>query len=117
MFDLYADEFRGDNPIASWRRTLATRESDIVHLLDDRDRALADRRDRLVPAFTAGGPEVEVVLKSSDAKALREAVAWLEPELMVASSPRSVASATNSRASVNPLSLRPSVGDARLAPC
>src|SRR5579871_1130479 len=33
MFDAYADELRGDEPIASWRATFSTRESDIVHVL------------------------------------------------------------------------------------
>ena len=33
------------------------------------------------PRFEPTGPEVEVVLKSADAKALAEAVAWLEPAL------------------------------------
>jgi molybdenum cofactor synthesis domain-containing protein len=85
MFDLYADEFRGDQPIASWRRTLATRESDIVHLLTSATVRWPSVSIGSYPRFTDHGPEVEVVLKSSDAKALRDAVAWLEPELMVAS--------------------------------
>ena len=33
------------------------------------------------PRFDPDGPEVEVVLKSSDARSLAEAVAWLEPQL------------------------------------
>ena len=33
------------------------------------------------PRFTPDGPEVEIVLKSADAGALAEAVAWLEPAL------------------------------------
>jgi molybdenum cofactor synthesis domain-containing protein len=84
MFDLYADELRGDEPIASWRRTLATRESDIVHLLTSATVRWPDVSIGSYPRFTSEGPEVDVVLKSSDAKALRDAVAWLEPELMVA---------------------------------
>src|SRR5579871_1395706 len=85
MFDLYAEELRGDEPIASWRRTLATRESDIVHLLTSATVRWPAVSIGSYPRFTSGGPEVEVVLKSSDAEALRAAVAWLEPELMVAS--------------------------------
>jgi len=85
MFDLYAEELRGDQPIASWRRTLATRESDIVHLLTSATVRWPAVSIGSYPRFTSGGPEVEVVLKSSDAEALRAAVAWLEPELMVAS--------------------------------
>ena len=33
------------------------------------------------PRFMPDGPEVEIVLKSADAKALAQAVSWLEPEL------------------------------------
>jgi hypothetical protein len=33
------------------------------------------------PRFTADGPEVDVVLKSSDEAALAEAVAWVEGAL------------------------------------
>jgi molybdenum cofactor synthesis domain-containing protein len=85
MFDLYAEELRGDEPIASWRRTLATRESDIVHLLTSATVRWPAVSIGSYPRFTSEGPEVDVVLKSSDAKALRDAVAWLEPELIVAS--------------------------------
>jgi molybdenum cofactor synthesis domain-containing protein len=84
MFDLYAEELRGDEPIASWRRTLATRESDIVHLLTSATVRWPAVSIGSYPRFSSEGPEVDVVLKSSDAKALRDAVAWLEPELMVA---------------------------------
>jgi hypothetical protein len=35
------------------------------------------------PSFE-GGPEVEVVVKSSDAEALAAAIAWIEPELEAA---------------------------------
>jgi nicotinamide-nucleotide amidase len=83
MFDAYADEFRGERPIASWRRTLATRESDIVHLLTSATVRWPTVSIGSYPRFTAQGPEVEVVLKSGDPKALAEAVAWLEPELVV----------------------------------
>jgi hypothetical protein len=34
------------------------------------------------PSFNPGGPEVEVVLKSSDERALAEATAWVERELV-----------------------------------
>jgi molybdenum cofactor synthesis domain-containing protein len=85
MFNLYEDELHGQEPIASWRRTLATRESDIVHLLTTATVRWPTVSIGSYPRFTAEGPEVEVVLKSSDAKALRDAVDWLEPELMVAS--------------------------------
>ena len=38
------------------------------------------------PRFHPAGPEVEIVLKSKDAKVLSQAVAWLEPELASAAS-------------------------------
>jgi molybdenum cofactor synthesis domain-containing protein len=85
MFNLYADEFSGDLPIASWRRTLATRESEIVHLLTSATVRWPTVSIGSYPRFTSEGPEVEVVLKSADPKALAEASRWLEPELLVAS--------------------------------
>ncbi len=81
MFEAYADELRGEHPIASWRRTYATRESDIVHLLTGATVRWPQVGIGSYPRFEPGGPEVEVVLKSADAGALAEAVAWLEPEL------------------------------------
>ena len=39
------------------------------------------------PRFLPDGPEVEIVLKSSDEAALAEAVAWIEPALEGASAP------------------------------
>jgi molybdenum cofactor synthesis domain-containing protein len=82
MFDHYAEELRGPAPIASWRRQLTgTSERDIV-------RALVEATERwptvLVgsyPTFTPAGPEVEVVLKSADAAALEEAVAFVAATL------------------------------------
>jgi molybdenum cofactor synthesis domain-containing protein len=82
MFDHYAEELRGPAPIASWRRQLTgTSERDIV-------RALVEATERwptvLVgsyPTFTPAGPEVEVVLKSADAAALEEAVAFMAATL------------------------------------
>jgi molybdenum cofactor synthesis domain-containing protein len=84
MFDAYADEFRGEEPIASWRRLLATRESDIVHLLASATTRWPAVSIGSYPRFEPSGPEVEVVLKSANAAALAEAVAWLEPGLAAA---------------------------------
>jgi molybdopterin-biosynthesis enzyme MoeA-like protein len=81
MFDAYADEFRGEQPIASWRRVVATRESDIVHLLASATTRWPSVSIGSYPRFEPTGPEVEVVLKSADPRALAEAVAWLEPAL------------------------------------
>jgi molybdenum cofactor synthesis domain-containing protein len=81
MFDRYAEELRGPSPIGSWRRRYRTRESIISPALVE-----ATERWRTVligsyPSFGDDGPEVEVVLKSSDSGALEAARAWLESEL------------------------------------
>jgi molybdenum cofactor synthesis domain-containing protein len=81
MFDAYADELRGEQPIASWRRVVATRESDIVHLLASATTRWPSVSIGSYPRFEPTGPQVEVVLKSADAPALADAVAWLEPAL------------------------------------
>jgi molybdenum cofactor synthesis domain-containing protein len=82
MFEAYADQFRGDNPIASWRRAFRTRESDVVHLLTSATVRWPNVSIGSYPRFLDDGPEVEIVLKSADAKSLAQAVAWLEPELV-----------------------------------
>jgi molybdenum cofactor synthesis domain-containing protein len=81
MFDAYAEEFRGPKPISSWRRTFRTRESDIVHLLTGATVRWPQVAIGSYPRFDPDGPEVEIVLKSEDAKLLAQAVGWLEPEL------------------------------------
>jgi nicotinamide-nucleotide amidase len=81
MFDAYADEFRGSQPIASWRRSYSTRESDIVHVLTGATVRWPNVSIGSYPRFTPEGPQVEIVLKSGDARALADAVSWLEPEL------------------------------------
>jgi molybdenum cofactor synthesis domain-containing protein len=86
MFDLYAEELRGENPIASWRRAYRTRESEIVSLLAGATVRWPQVRIGSYPRFLPDGPEVEIVLKSPDPKKLAEAVAWLEPNLDMATS-------------------------------
>ncbi len=81
MFDAYADELRGEQPISSWRKAYAIRESDIVHVLTGATVRWPRVSIGSYPRFKPDGPEVEVVLKSADAKALAEAVAWIEPAL------------------------------------
>ena len=81
MFDAYAEELRGELPINAWRRAYQTRESEIVHLLTGATVRWPQVSIGSYPRFMPGGPEVEVVLKSVDAKALAEAIAWLEPAL------------------------------------
>ena len=81
MFDSVAEELAGGAPIASWRRTYRTRESDIVELLAE----ATDRWPAVLvgsyPRFDPTGPEVTVVLKSSDTDALDDAVKFLEAGL------------------------------------
>ena len=81
MFDHYAEELRGERPIAAWRRAYRTRESEIVQLLAGATVRWPQVRIGSYPRFLPDGPEVEIVLKSADANALAEAVAWLEPQL------------------------------------
>ncbi len=77
MFDAVAEEFRRGEPIASWRRTYRTRESEIAALLVE----AGDRWPSVLvgsyPTFTDEGPRVEVVVRSTDSRALEAASAWL----------------------------------------
>ena len=86
MFDLYAEELRGEQPISSWRRAYRTRESDIVSLLAGATVRWPQVRIGSYPRFLPDGPEVEIVLKSANPAKLAEAVAWLEPNLEAATS-------------------------------
>jgi len=86
MFDLYAEELRGETPISSWRRTYRTRESDIVGLLAGATVRWPQVRIGSYPRFLPDGPEVEIVLKSAAPANLAAAVAWLEPNLEAATS-------------------------------
>jgi molybdenum cofactor synthesis domain-containing protein len=81
MFETVADELATGSPIGSWRRRYRTTESRIVGVLQ----AMAERHPAVLvgsyPSFSADGPEVEVVVKSSDARELDAAAAWLESAL------------------------------------
>ncbi len=81
MFDALADELPRQQPIGAWRRTLRTTESRIVGVLE----AMGTLHPGVVvgsyPSFEASGPEVEVVVKSSDPDALATAALWLEAAL------------------------------------
>src|SRR5438876_9087797 len=81
MFDHYAAELGGQAPIAAWRRAFPTRESEIVRVLAGATVRWPQVRIGSYPRFQPDGPEVEIVLKSTDEAALAEAVAWLEPQL------------------------------------
>jgi molybdopterin-biosynthesis enzyme MoeA-like protein len=81
MFDRYAEEFRAARPIGSWRRRYRTRESIISPALAQATARWPGVLVGSYPSFQATGPEVEIVLKSSDSDALEAARAFLEGEL------------------------------------
>jgi molybdenum cofactor synthesis domain-containing protein len=86
MFDSVAGRFRG-RPIGAWRRSYRTGEGQIVAVLEEATRRHPDVTIGSYPRFLADGPEVDVVLKSSDDEALAEAIAWIEDALASVSSP------------------------------
>ena len=81
MFETIAEELRAERPIGAWRRTYRTTESRIVRVLE----ATVEQHPGVLvgsyPSFGTEGPEVEVVVKSSDAGALAAASTWLERAL------------------------------------
>lgn len=81
MFDLHAEELRGGPPIGSWRRRYRTRESRIAPALVEATEGFPGVLVGSYPSFEPSGPEVEVVLKSSDPDLLARAVALLEERL------------------------------------
>jgi nicotinamide-nucleotide amidase len=81
MFDTFADELRGGSPIGSWRRKYRTRESVIAPILVECGERWPAVLVGSYPAFHAHGPEVEVVVKSSDEAELAAAAAWIEDAL------------------------------------
>ncbi len=80
MFDSIADGFRG-RPIETWRRSYRTGEGQIVAVLEEATRRHPAVTVGSYPRFHDDGPEVEVVLKSSDGGALAEATAWVQTAL------------------------------------
>ena len=81
MFDAFEDDFRGGSPIASWRRRLQTRESEIAALLAEAGERWPRVRVGSYPSFEPPLPTVEVVLKSSDEGELAQAAAWVDAAL------------------------------------
>jgi molybdenum cofactor synthesis domain-containing protein len=81
MFDSIAEEFRRGSPIGAWRRTYRTRESVIAPALVEAGERWPGVLVGSYPTFGADGPTVEVVVKSSDPDALRDASLWLESAL------------------------------------
>jgi molybdenum cofactor synthesis domain-containing protein len=81
MYERIEPDLAAERPIGSWRRTYRTRESTIVGVLVESARLHPGVLVGSYPRFVATGPEVDVVLKSSDPDALRAAVAWIEQAL------------------------------------
>jgi molybdenum cofactor synthesis domain-containing protein len=81
MFETLVPEVGGAPPIAGWRRRYRTREAEIVAVLVEAGERWPDVLVGSYPSFDLGGPEVEVVVKSSDADVLAEAAAWVEAAL------------------------------------
>ncbi len=86
MFDTVVDRFTG-RAIATWRRSYRTGEGQIVAVLEEATRRHPAVTVGSYPRFLPNGPEVEVVLKSSDDEALEVASSWLEDALAGLSSP------------------------------
>jgi molybdopterin-biosynthesis enzyme MoeA-like protein len=80
MFETLAERFRGE-PIGAWRRRYRTGEGQIVTVLEEATRRHPGVSVGSYPSFFDTGPQVEVVLKSADARALSEAAAWVEAAL------------------------------------
>jgi molybdenum cofactor synthesis domain-containing protein len=80
IFEAVAERFRG-RPIATWRQSYRTGEGQIVAVLEEATQRHPQVTVGSYPRFLEDGPEVEVVLKSSDDAALAAASAWVEREL------------------------------------
>jgi len=81
MFEAIAEEFRRGAPIGAWRRTYRTRESVIAGALVEAGERWPGVLVGSYPRFDRDGPEVEVVVKSSDLEELSAAAGWLEARL------------------------------------
>ena len=81
MFGVVADELRRASPIASWRRSYRTRESEIVAVLVEVGRRHPGVLVGSYPSFAPEGAVVEIVVKSSDPAELAAATAWIEAAL------------------------------------
>jgi molybdenum cofactor synthesis domain-containing protein len=81
MFETVADELATGRPIGAWRRRLRTTESRIVGVLEETTKRYPGVLVGSYPSFAPEGPEVEVVLKSSDSDALADAAAWVDEAL------------------------------------
>jgi molybdenum cofactor synthesis domain-containing protein len=84
MFGELAEELRRGSPIGTWRRSYRTGESRIAAILAEAGERHPEVLIGSYPTFHPDGPEVEVVVKSSDAAELAAASAWLETALAAA---------------------------------
>jgi molybdopterin-biosynthesis enzyme MoeA-like protein len=84
MFTSLEDEFRRGSPIGAWRQVYRTHESVIAPVLVEFGERWPGLPVGSYPTFAPAGPEVEVVVKSSDADELAAASAWLETALAAA---------------------------------
>jgi len=80
MFETVAERFQGD-AISTWRQTYHTGEGQIVAILEEATRRHPGVTIGSYPRFLEGGPEVEIVLKSSDASEVARASRWIEASL------------------------------------
>jgi molybdenum cofactor synthesis domain-containing protein len=81
MFASIETRFSGAPPIGSWRRTYETRESEIVSVLVEAGERFPGLLVGSYPTFGAGGPRVEIVLKSSDEEELAAAAGYVASAL------------------------------------
>ena len=81
MFAEFAPELQAGPPIDTRRRTFRTGESRIAAVLAEAEERFPGVLIGSYPSFPAGGPQVEVVVKSGDAEQLEAAWAWLESAL------------------------------------
>jgi molybdenum cofactor synthesis domain-containing protein len=81
MFETIEDQLAAGPPIDSWRRDYRTRESDIVSVLVEAGERFPGLLVGSYPSFGESGPQVEVVLKSSDAEQLAAAVSFVSTAL------------------------------------
>ena len=81
MFAAIEEEFRRGSPIGSWRRLYRTYESVIAATLVEAGERWPAVLIGSYPSFLPGGPEVEVVVKSSDPGELAAASGWLAARL------------------------------------
>ncbi|HEX3807435.1 MAG TPA: molybdopterin-binding protein [Gaiellaceae bacterium] len=79
MYQRYTGDISPGPPIATWRRRLTgTSERRITPLLEQATERWPSVAVGSYPSFPPGGPEVEVVLKSSDPDALAAASSFLD---------------------------------------